>query len=129
MYCPELPSTAWPCRLVHLKGTTQPELHVRTDPFNHAIESLRAHGYGASMKRYQPPTVSVLDAMTGDLDAECKPSPEAKELEKIHYEWKSLHRSTQNNLLMFEQPGFQLPDRGSGEEDVKDLVGSSYSFP
>jgi len=67
--------------------------------------------------------------MTSDsLDAECETSPESKELERIHHEWKGLHLSTQENLHTFEEPGFQLPHRGSGVEEVKDLV-SSVSHP
>jgi len=113
----------WPCRLVHVKGTTQPELCVRTGPFNHAIESLKAHGYGAKMKNYEPPTIFVFGAMIGDgPDAET--SPEANELERIHQEWKSLDISTQDNLLRFEEPGFQLSHRVSGVTAVKDLVSS-----
>ena len=101
---------------------TQPELCLRTDSFNHAIESFTAHGYGAKMKSYQPPTTSVFDAMIGGLDAECETSPEASELERIHHEWESLHISSQDNLVLFEDPSFQLPDRASGAEAVKDLV-------
>jgi len=79
------------------------------------------------MKNYEPPTTSVLGAMIGDgPDAET--SPEANELERIHQEWKSLDISTQDNLLRFEEPDFQLPDRVSGVGAVKNLV-SSISHP
>jgi predicted GTPase len=89
--------------------------------------SFTTHRYGTKMKNYQPPTTSVLDAMIGDgPDAET--SPEAKELERIHHEWRSLDISTQENLLTFEKPGFQLPDRVVGVQAVKDLV-SSMSHP
>ena len=66
--------------------------------------------------------------MIGGLDAECETSQEASELERIHHEWKSLHISSQDNLVLFEEPGFQLPHRVSGVEDVKDLV-SPMSHP
>ena len=82
----------------------------------------RAHGYGAKMKNYQPPTTSVFGAMIGGLDAKCENPQEANGLERIHHEWKSLHISSQDNLVLFEDPGFQLPDRVSGVKDVKDLV-------
>jgi hypothetical protein len=102
----------------------EPKLCVRTDPFNHAIENFRARSYGAKMKDYRPPTTSIFGAMTSDggLDDESGTSPEAKELEKIHDEWKGLHLSTQDNLLMFEEPGFQLPHEVFGVTGVKDLV-------
>jgi hypothetical protein len=103
---------------------TEPELCVRTDPFNHAIENFRAHGYGAKMKDYRPPKNSIF----GGLDDECETSPEAQELEKIYHEWIGLHLCTQDNLLMFEEPGFQLPHRVSGVTGVKDLV-SPVSHP
>jgi len=61
--------------------------------------------------------------MIGGLDTDT--SPEANELERIHQEWKSLHISTQDNLLRFEEPGFQLPHRVSGVGVVKDLVSST----
>jgi hypothetical protein len=112
---------------VHLKGKTQPELCVRTDSFNHAIAALRAHGYGTKMKNYRPPTDSVLGAMIGGLNADIESPLGTKELEKIHYEWKGFHLTTQNNLLIFEEPGFQLPDRVSGVAGVKDVVSSTIS--
>ena len=87
-----------------------------------------AHGYGAKMKNYQPPTTSVFGAMIGGLHAECETSQEANELEKIHHEWKSLHISSQDNLLLFEEPGFQLPHFVSGVIAVRDLV-SYDAFP
>ena len=87
-----------------------------------------AHGYGAKMRNYQPPTTSVFGAMIGGLDAECETSQEASELERIHHEWKSLHMSSQDNLVLFEDPSFRLPDRVSGVEAVKDLV-SPMSHP
>ena len=99
----------------------QPELCVRAESFNRAIETLRAHSYGAKMTIYQAPADTVSGAMMGGLDAESE-SPKAKELEKIHHEWKGLHLTTQKNLLMFEEPGFQLPDRVSGVKAVEDLV-------
>ena len=76
------------------------------------------------MKDYQPPTVSIFDEMIDDLTAQPESSPEAKELKKIHHEWKGLHLSTQDNLLMFEEPGFELStDHVSEVKAVNDLVG------
>ena len=101
----------------------QPELCVRTEPFNNAIKCLRDKCYGAQMKDYRPPTTSVFGAMTGDaLDAEGETSPEANKLEKIYNEWKKLHVVTRNNLHTFEEPDFQLPQQVSEVKAVNDLV-------
>ena len=120
----------WPCRLVHVKGRKKPELCVRTGPFDSAIKLLREKRYGAEMKKYLPPTTSVLDAMFDDLDVEgVTTSPEANELEKIYHEWKSLHPVTRDNLQTFEGRGFQLRDRVSGVNDVNDLVSFVVHLP
>ena len=106
----------------------QPELCVRTEPFNNAIKFLREKRYGAQMKNYRPPPTSVLGAMFGDgLDAEA--FSEANKLEKIYHEWKSLHIVTQDNLHTFEKPDFQLPHQVSGVEAVNDLVGFVVHLP
>ena len=107
----------------------QPELCVRTGPFNNAIKFLRETRYGAEMKKYRPPTTSVLGAVFDDLDAEGETSPEANKLEKIYNEWKSLHIVTQKNLHTFEKPGFQLPHHVSGVEAVNDLVSFVIHLP
>ena len=62
--------------------------------------------------------------MIDDLTAQPESSPETKDLEKIHHEWKGLHLRTQDNLLAFEEPKFELSaDSVSGVEAVNDLVG------
>ena len=105
----------------------QPELCVRTEPFNNAIKFLREKRYGAEMKKYRPPPTSVLDAMFDGLHAEV--FSEANKLEKIYHEWKSLHIVTQDNLHTFETPGFQLSHQVSGVEAVNDLVGFVIPLP
>ena len=107
----------------------QPELCVRTEPFNNAIKFLREKRYGAEMRKYRPPATSVLGAMFDGLDTEGETSPEANKLEKIYNEWKSLHIVTQDNLHTFEKPGFQLPHQVSGVEAVNDLVGFVVHLP
>ena len=75
------------------------------------------------MENYRPPMTSLFDALIGDdFDTEGETFPEANKLEEIYYEWKSLHIVTQDNLLTFEQPGFQLRHQASGVEAVNDLV-------
>ena len=82
------------------------------------------------MKKYRPPTTSVLDAMFDGDDAEGETaSPEASKLEKIYHEWKGLHTVTQENLHTFEKSGFQLRDQVSGVADVNDLVGFVVHLP
>ena len=126
----ELPSTVWPCRLVHVKGRKEPELCVRTELFNKAIKCLREKCYSAQMEKYRPPTISVFGSMFGDdLDSEGETSPEANKLREIYHEWKGLHIVTQSNLLTFEQPGFQLRHQVSGVETVSDLVSLVIHFP
>ena len=62
--------------------------------------------------------------MFDDPTAQPESSPEAKELENIHHEWIDLHTSTRDNLLTFEEPGFELSaDRVFGVKAVNDLVG------
>ena len=82
------------------------------------------------MKKYRPPTTSVMDAMFEGVDAEGETtSPEASKLEKIYNEWKGFHIVTQENLHTFEGPGFQLRDQVSGVADVNDLVGFVVHLP
>ena len=118
----ELPSTAWPCRLMHEKGQVQPRLQVQTQAFNRAIQNLREHGYASRMQNYQPPTESLLGAMVGGLNSQSAPTQETIELRNIYYEWKSLHDTTRENFLKFEEANFQLSDQALGEEGVTDLV-------
>jgi hypothetical protein len=118
----ELPSTAWPCRLVHEKGQVQPRLQVKTQAFNRAIRIFRERRYASRMQNYQPPTESLLGAMVDGLDSQSVPTQEAIELRNVSYEWKSLHCTTRDNLLKFEEANFQLSDRAFGDEEVTDLV-------
>lgn len=112
----ELPSTAWPCRLVHVKGEMQPSLQVRTEPFDRAIQILREHGYASKMRNYKPQSDTILDAMVQGYDSE------APAMLDVYHEWMSLHGATRDNLVKFEEASFKLPAQVSGVKDVKDLV-------
>ena len=107
---------------MHEKGQEQPRLQVQTQVFNRAIQNLREHGYASRMRNYQPPAESLLGAIVGGLDSQSAPTQGATELRNIYYEWKSLHDTTRENFLKFEEPNFQLSDQALGEEEVTDLV-------
>jgi len=55
-------------------------------------------------------------------DAAPEPSDEEVLLRTIHSQLIDLHTVTRENLLKFESPGFKLPRRATGEQDVKTLV-------
>ena len=114
----ELPSTAWPCRLRHVEGQTVPELQFQAEPFLAALKKLQAHQYGQKMQTYQPET--MFEALLSDAPFE--PSDEEILLTTIHNQWTDLHVVTRDNLLKFENPGFQLPRMATGEQNVKILV-------
>ena len=120
----ELPSTAWPCRLRHVEGQTDPQLQFMADPFLSALKKLQDHQYGRMMRTYQPPSENLFDSLLSDWqsDALSEPSEEDLKLREIHSEWIDLHAYTRRNLLEFENPRFRLPAQATGERDVKNLV-------
>lgn len=117
---PELPSTAWPCRLRHVDGQTKPELQFNSEPFLTPLKKLQEHQYGQKLEHYRPPPENMFDELLSDVPS--KPSEEELRLKIIHSQWVDLHRDTRRNLLKFEKPGFQLPKTATGEEEVKKLV-------
>ena len=109
-------STAWPCRIRHVKGQTVPELQFQAKPFLSALEKLQAHHYGRKMQTY-PSSVEIYYAPSD-------PSDEEILLRAIHRQWDDLHAVTRINLLRFETPEFTLPPMAIGAHDVKILVSS-----
>jgi len=107
-------STAWPCRIRHVKGQTVPKLQFQAEPFLSALEKLRAHQFGRKMQTYPSPA-EIYDTPSDTSDEEIL-------LRTIHRQWADLHATTRNNLLKFETSGFTLPPMASGEHDVKILV-------
>lgn len=105
----ELPSTAWPCRIMHVKGQVHPKVLVRTQPFNRAIQIFKQHRYASQMKNCNPPV--------------------AAELREVHQEWMSLPPTTKENLLEFEEADFQLSEHAHGVEEVKNLVSGTILEP
>lgn len=47
----------------------------------------------------------------------------------IYKNWSDLHPTTKRNLLKFENDGYRIPERASGEEHVLDLVSPTPTFP
>jgi hypothetical protein len=45
----ELPSTAWPCRVLHVEGQNEPNLEVDSSYFKDAIETLKTRKYTSMM--------------------------------------------------------------------------------
>jgi hypothetical protein len=118
--CPELPSTAWPCRLRHVPGQTVPELTYDDGPFKSGIQALQRAQYGRKLENYQPPSDNPFDSMFGEEIQE--PTPEEVQLREIYAAWVDLHVATRRNLQEFEQRGFQLPKMARGHGPVKKLV-------
>ena len=117
-------STAFPCRLRHVKGQNFPQLIFQAEPFLVALKKLQAHQYGLKMQTYQPPPeinmfeeLLLSDTLSGPSDDEIL-------LRAIHSQWVKLHAVTRENLLKFETPEFELPRGAHGDLDVKTLVSS-----
>jgi len=106
---------ASPCR-----RPESPRITVPSWPFLAALKALQALQYGRKMQTYQPPLDNIYEALLSDPPSE--PSEEEVLLRKIHIQWVDLHAATRDNLLKFENPGFQLPRRAVGEQNVKTLV-------
>ena len=112
-------STAWPCRLRHVKGQKVPKLQFHAEPFLAALMELRTRRYGAKMKTYKPPSDDHVITLSGPPP---QPSQEEVTLRVIRNQWRDLHALTCKNLMEFEAPEFELPQMASGEQDVKKLV-------
>ena len=69
----ELPSTTWPCQLVHVKGQTA-GTQGGTRSFIQALHTLRNHSYASKMQKLQCPTASIFDAMVDGVEARIQPS-------------------------------------------------------
>ena len=72
---PELPSTAWPCRVQHIEGQATPSLTVNPAPFQKVIEQLREKKIGDIMANFDPPTYDGTQRnMFSDALEECSES-------------------------------------------------------
>lgn len=134
---PELPSTAWPCRLLHVQDQREPSLEIDPSYFEGVINALKKLGYGALMKDYVlpkelDPFAEVLGEDDDDpyngaaitLELSTKPSDLRHQNlhREVHSKWVDLHPTTKANLERFEHPKFRLPSRTSGLDAVSDLV-------
>jgi hypothetical protein len=94
----ELPSTACPCRIQHVKGQSEPILTIDQEYFQNAIEELR------SKKPIENDRFSFFDNQNAFDD-----------LDPISVE----------NSSKFKQYDYRIPGHASGDDDVKDLVHSN----
>jgi hypothetical protein len=113
-------SNAWPCRIRHVLTQTNPTLQFRASAFLTALKKLQDHQYGRKMQTYRPPPENIFETLPSGAPYE--PSDEEISLRTMHSRWVDVNPSTRGNLLMFETPGFELPQMAIGEEDVKNLV-------
>ncbi|OBZ66419.1 Clamp-binding protein CrfC [Grifola frondosa] len=129
----ELPSTAWPCRVRHVKGQQTPNLDIDAAYFQNAIDSLQRHHFGAMMENYRPPKDSnifaaILDDIPDTLGDSRSVGTDEQALKlmtrkrEVYKNWIDLHPTTKSNLLRFEKAGYRIPERASGEEHVLDLL-------
>ncbi|KAH7918877.1 hypothetical protein BV22DRAFT_893721 [Leucogyrophana mollusca] len=129
----ELPSTAWPCRLQHVKGQVVPSLEIDATYFQVGIDGLRRCKYGAMMDQFNAPEDAdpFSDDIEGSLDedmdedmssADTEDINELNRKREIYYIWAEFHPATQEHLLVFEQDDYQIPARADGEGDVSDLA-------
>ena len=77
------------------------------------------------MEAYQPPDD---DPFADILDGNAPDPTPSEDLARIHYQWKDLSQQTRDNLLLFENPGFDLRSCANGSDDVAQLVSSSYHY-
>ena len=135
----ELPATAWPCRVRHVKGQLTAKLEIDAVYFQRAIDSLRTHKFGAMMAEYQPSKepdlISTLQdelSSTATVQNNCDRDREAvaeyTKKREIYNNWIDLQPTTKSNLRKFERIGYRIPDSASGDEHVRDLVRSESSL-
>jgi hypothetical protein len=116
----ELPSTALPCRLRHVPQQSAPSLDFEPGPFNTGIAKLQEHKFGSKMQHYQPPVDDNTSLF--DDDAPCLTTSE--DLSHVYSCWTNLPEQTRQNLLLFEEPEFELRSSAEGVSDVATLVSS-----
>ncbi|KAH7927606.1 hypothetical protein BV22DRAFT_268537 [Leucogyrophana mollusca] len=125
----ELPSTAWPCRVRHVRGQLTPSLEIDAAYFQRAINSLQHKKYGAMMQNYRP--VADIDLFSALLDDDVFLEDDQhieedlhliNEKRELYQRWIDLHPTTKNNLLRFERSGYRIAEWASGHDHVVDLL-------
>ena len=114
----DLPSTAWPCRVRHIKGRMVPTLELDVKPFQDAIVKLQGRHYAKMMANYTPPSDDPFAAV---LAGTRLTASDTQKLE-VYNKWADLHQTTKDNLTLFENPKFKLPGKTKGEANVAVLV-------
>jgi hypothetical protein len=91
----ELPATACPCRIHHVKGKPKPTLTIDQEYFQNAIEKFRSK------------KLTDNDSL-GDSDDQNN--------------FDDLDPTSVENSHKFTQNGYRIPGYACGDDDVKDLV-------
>ncbi|KIM91568.1 hypothetical protein PILCRDRAFT_133336 [Piloderma croceum F 1598] len=129
----ELPATAWPCRVRHVKDQLTPKLEIDAVYFQRAIDSLRTHKFSAMIAGYQPSKepdlISTLQdelsstaTVQNNYDRDRGAVAEYTKKREIYNNLIDLQPTTKSNLRKFERIGYRIPDSASGDEHVCDLL-------
>ncbi|KAI5116359.1 hypothetical protein M0805_002395 [Coniferiporia weirii] len=110
----ELPSTAWPCRIRHVKGQTEPHLVLcpsnAAPIFQNGIKNLRTKL--AEKGRYR---------RVGDTSRTAQTNDPARE--DFEYIWDyNVAPATKANWEIFKRPSFELPNEARGDDNVYKLL-------
>ncbi|KAI5115402.1 hypothetical protein M0805_001500 [Coniferiporia weirii] len=114
----ELPSTAWPCRIQHVQGQTEPHLVLyppgATQIFQEGIEALRSK---LSFVEEDNDWWGTEDFLYGTEH----PGNEMTQgdVESI---WKDVAPATRANWEIYKQPNFLLPTEARGDANVNKLL-------
>ncbi|KAH7918876.1 hypothetical protein BV22DRAFT_1134271 [Leucogyrophana mollusca] len=120
----ELPSTAWPCRVRHVRGQAMPSLEIDAPYFQEAIVGLQSKKVGFMMKGYSPPgEKNLFSALFEDSqESNIGTAAEITLKRELYKSWVDLHPKTKENLLKFEKNGYHIAEVASGEDHVVDLL-------
>ena len=118
-----------------MKGQQTPSLEIDALFFQGTIERFAQHRFGSLMQNYKPPKEKdTFESFFQDNPEETQTSEatddssaEADRLQEIYRAWTDLHPITQKNVLKFEKYGYRIPEKASGDENVRDLVGTANS--
>ncbi|KLO16274.1 hypothetical protein SCHPADRAFT_926651 [Schizopora paradoxa] len=120
-----LPTTAWPCRILHAPDYSFPRLSLNTLCFKEALQELQRRQICQTLKEYQPIKDFLSALADGDStwDQSGSQTEKTREKELMYHAWKDLHPSMKQSLEEFEVVGHQLPASASGDLEVAYLLG------
>lgn len=98
-----------------------PELTFDSGPFRAGLKALQEARYSAQLEGYTP---SDEDSYESIFDEVAPPDEGMVRLKMLYAKWVDLHVATRRNLKEFEDRSFVLPERATGHDPVKKLVGS-----